>query len=142
MQRIRDLFNKYKEIISYVLVGGFTTLVSLVSYYACVLTFLDASNPIQLQIANIISWICAVTFAYITNRKYVFESNNQNKIREAMKFVGARLTTLVIDMASMALMVSALSINDKIAKIIVQFIVFALNYIFSKFFVFVKEKDV
>ena len=137
---MKELLIKYGEIIRYIIVGGLTTIVSLLSYYICVLTFLNPDEPVQLQIANVISWICAVTFAFITNRKIVFKSSDGNKIRELIRFVGTRLTTLIIDMASMALMVSIIHLNDKVAKIMVQFIVFALNYIFSKFFVFKKNK--
>lgn len=135
---IKQLYEKYKEIIKYAIVGGLTTLVSLVSYYICVVTFLNPYNSLQLQIANVISWICAVTFAYFTNRKFVFESRN-NRISEMVKFVGARVTTLLIDMICMALFVSVWKINDKISKIMVQFIVFVLNYVFSKFIVFRKN---
>lgn len=137
---MKELLIKYGEIIRYIIVGGLTTIVSLLSYYICVLTFFNPDEPVQLQIANVISWICAVAFAFITNRKIVFKSSDGNKIRELIRFVGARLTTLIIDMTSMALMVSIIHLNDKVAKIMVQFIVFALNYIFSKFFVFKKNK--
>lgn len=137
---MKELYLKYKEVINYIIVGCLTTAVSLASYYICVLTFLDPGNPFQLQVANVISWICAVTFAYFTNRKYVFESKAENKLLEAAKFVGARVTTLLIDMACMAVLVSLLGLNDKLAKLLVQFIVFALNYLFSKFFVFKKKK--
>ena len=133
---IKTLYLKNKEIVNYVIVGGMTTIVSLGSYYMCVITFLNPKNAMQLQIANIISWICAVAFAYITNRKYVFESKNENKVQEVIKFVGARISTLFIDIICMAIFVSLLKINDKFAKLLVQFIVFALNYIFSKLYVF------
>lgn len=133
---IKALYLKNKEIVNYVIVGGMTTIVSLGSYYMCVITFLNPKNAMQLQIANIISWICAVAFAYITNRKYVFESKNENKVQEVIKFVGARISTLFIDIICMAIFVSLLKINDKFAKLLVQFIVFALNYIFSKLYVF------
>ncbi len=138
---IKSLYQKYKEQINYVIVGCCTTLISLISYYACVLTFLDPTNPIQLQVANVISWVLAVAFAFFTNRKYVFESQGTDVFQEAVKFVGSRVTTLIIDMACMALFVSVCHFNDKIAKFAVQFIVFILNYLFSKFFVFKKEKE-
>ena len=133
---IKEVYKRNKRIIHYVIVGGLTTVVSLASYYICVISFLDPKNPIQLQIANIISWIFAVAFAYVTNRKFVFESTVQNKLQEAAKFVAARLSTLIIDLVCMALFVSVLAFNDKIAKLAVQFIVFILNYIFSKYMVF------
>ena len=62
------LYKKYEEIINYLIVGGLTTVVSLGSYYLCILTFLSPDIWYQLQAANIISWICAVTFAYFANR--------------------------------------------------------------------------
>ena len=137
---IQKMYKKYKELINYVIVGGLTTVVSLGSYYLCVVTFLNPNNPVELQIANVISWICAVTFAYVTNRKYVFESQTVNKLYEFGKFVAARVTTLIIDMACMACFVSVLRWNDKMSKLAVQFIVFALNYLFSKFVVFRQGK--
>ena len=86
-----ELYKKYKEIINYLIFGVLTTVVSLATYYICVFTFLNPENPVELQIANIISWIFAVIFAYVTNRKYVFESKEKNKVKEATKFVGSRV---------------------------------------------------
>lgn len=130
------LYKKYKEIINYLIVGVLTTVVSLLVYYLCVLVFLDPYKPVELQIANVISWICAVAFAYVTNRKFVFGSKNPNILEEISKFIGARVVTLLIDMFCMFLMVTILSINDKIAKMIVQIIVVITNYVLSKIMVF------
>ena len=80
MEKILNLYKKYKEIINYLIVGVLTTVVSLAVYYISVFTFLNPDNSIQLQIANILSWIAGVAFAYFTNRKYVFESKNKNKL--------------------------------------------------------------
>ena len=137
--KIKELYYKYKEIINYLIVGGLTTVVSLAVYYACVLTFLDPHNPLQLQAANVISWIAAVTFAYFTNRKYVFESHDPNMFQEGIKFFGSRVGTLLMDMGTMFLLVTVLGMSDKIAKLIVQVIVTVGNYVFSKFLVFKKQ---
>lgn len=136
MRENMELYKKYKEIINYLIVGVLTTMVSLGTYYISVITFLNPNNPLQLQIANVISWIAAVSFAYVTNRKFVFESRNSNILKELATFVGARIATLLMDMFCMFLMVTCLGINDKIAKIIVQVIVTVANYIFSKLWVF------
>ena len=128
------MLKKYEEIIKYIIVGGFTTCVSLLSYYLLTLV-LDPKNPVYLQIANIMSWVLAVTFAYFANRIIVFKSNNK-KIKEASKFYLSRVSTLLIDMFIMFLLVTIIGINDRISKIIVQFIVLVLNYILSKFLVF------
>lgn len=129
---MKAFYNKHKEIINYIIIGILTTFVSLGSYYLCVLTFLDPNNPVELQIANIIAWILAVAFSYITNRIYVFEVKTKINVKEISTFVGSRILSLFIDMFSMFLMVTVLRINDKTAKIIVQFIITAVNYVFSK----------
>ena len=69
---------KKKEIINYLIVGVLTTFISIGVYYILTITILDPNNEFELQIANVISWIIAIIFAYITNRKYVFESKNKN----------------------------------------------------------------
>lgn len=138
MEKVKELYVKYKEIINYLIVGVLTTVVSLATYYLCVFTFLNPENSVQLQIANILSWIVGVAFAYFTNRKYVFESKNQNKISEATKFVSSRITTLVLDMLIMWLGVTVLHFNDKLIKLISQVLVIVGNYILSKLFVFKK----
>lgn len=139
MKKLIELYKKYKEVINYLIFGVLTTVVSLVVYYASVYTFLNPDNALQLQIANILSWIAGVTFAYFTNRKYVFESEEQNKVKEASKFVLARVTTLVMDMVIMWLGVTVLHFNDKLVKIISQVVIIISNYVFSKLFVFKKE---
>ena len=141
MQKLLQLYKKYKEIINYLIVGVLTTIVSLAVYYSSVFTFLNPENSIELQIANILSWIAGVTFAYFTNRKFVFESKNDNKIQEATKFVSSRITTLVLDMFVMWLGVTILHFNDKLIKIISQFLVIVGNYILSKLFVFKKGEN-
>ena len=138
MEKIKQLYLKYKEIINYLIVGVLTTVVSLAVYYISVFTFLDPDIPVQLQIANILSWIAGVAFAYFTNRKFVFESTNQNKLQEATKFVSSRITTLLLDMFVMWLGVTILHFNDKIIKLISQFLVIVGNYVLSKLFVFKK----
>ena len=137
--RINNLFRKYRELIFYVIVGAATTAVSLGVYYGLVLTILDPDVGWQLQVANIVSWIASVTFAYFTNRKYVFLSKNPNMVAEAASFYASRLGTLVLDMGIMFATVTALHWNDKIMKLVVQVIVLVANYVISKFLVFNKK---
>ncbi len=140
MEKFKELYLKYKEIVNYLIFGVLTTVISLVVYYMCVFTILNPENAFQLQIANIISWIAGVIFAYVTNRRFVFESNEKNTIKEASKFVTSRLVTLIMDMLIMFLGVTTLHLNDKVIKLISQAVVIVSNYIFSKIFVFKKNK--
>ena len=139
--KLHALYIKYKEIINYLIVGILTTVVSLGVYYICTITFLNPKNAFQLQVANVISWICAVIFAYFTNRRYVFESKNPNILKEASAFFIARVGTLLMDMGVMFLGVTVMGGNDKIAKLISQVVVTVGNYVFSKLFVFKKGQS-
>lgn len=141
MNNIKELYLKYKEIINYLIFGVLTTVVSLATYYICVYTFLNPDNSLQLQVANIVSWIAGVTFAYITNRKFVFESEEQEKLKEAGKFVTSRIATLLTDMLIMFIGVTILKLNDKIIKLISQIIVIIANYLLNKMLVFRKIEN-
>jgi len=140
MNKIISLLKKYREVICYLIFGVLSTIVNLAVYYGLTLTILNPNNAIHLQCANIISWLAAVIFAYITNRKYVFKSQSTNIKKELTDFFIARIITLIMDMLIMFLGVSILKGNDKIIKILSQVIVIVSNYIFSKLFVFKKKK--
>ena len=123
-----------KEVISYLIFGILTTLVNIMVY-----TFCNDVLQIQYLISNAIAWIVSVLFAYLTNRKYVFESHNSSIINELVKFIGARVSTGIMDMLLMWLFVDVLSMQSMISKIIVNVVVVILNYIFSKLFIFQEE---
>ena len=131
-----NLYKKYEEIINYIVVGGVTTIISILSYYLFRI-ILSSNTNLNVQISTIFSWIVAVTFAYFANRIFVFKSNNSRKT-EAVKFVTSRIMSLLIEMLVMFILTSVVKINDKVAKVLVQFIIVILNYLFSKIFVFKK----
>ena len=92
------------------------------------------------MICTALSWIITIIFAYITNRKFVFTEHDSNIFREMTTFLASRIATLIVELACMYVAVDMLSIDDRVAKIVVQVIVIVLNYILSKLFVF-KRKD-
>lgn len=144
MQRIKELYLKYKEVVNYLIFGALTTVVSLVVKYLLLFTIFDASNAIQLQIAVIVSWVAACMFAYVTNRKWVFESKSKEIIKEMIKFFVARLSTLGLEMLIMFIFVTALALNSDIWVIVwtlvSQVLVIIGNYILSKLIVFKNKK--
>lgn len=139
---VKELYQKYKEIINYLIFGILTTLISLIVYYMLSLTILNPNVSVKLQIANFFSWIAGVLFAYFTNRAFVFNSKNENKLKEFISFVLARLSTLLLEMIIMWFFVTFLKLNSDlyviIFTIIAQIVVVIGNYIFSKLFVFKK----
>ena len=142
IKKIKELYIKYKEIINYLIFGVLTTLVNLSIKYLLFFTVLKATNPVQQPIAIAISWIVAVLFAYFTNRKFVFESNNKNRSREFFDFILSRISTLLLEMFIMWFFVTLLKLNSDLYVIIftlvAQVAVVIGNYIFSKLFVFKK----
>ncbi len=133
------LYRKYAELVMYLIVGVCTMIVSLVSYYIL-------ANPmgVYYQAANIISWVLAVAFAYVTNKKYVFKSKYtglSGTARELTSFVSSRIASLLAEIVSMYFFVQICQIDDNIVKLMNQVLVTVLNYIFSKFWVFRKSRQ-
>ncbi|MDD4407374.1 MAG: HAD-IB family phosphatase [Bacilli bacterium] len=125
-----DIYHKNEEVWNYLIVGGLTTLVSIGSY-----AIFSKGMGINYIIANILSWILAVIFAYFSNKWFVFHSEN-SKLKEGISFITMRFFTLLGDTALMILFVSCLNFDDLIAKIIVQVFVVVSNYLISKFYIF------
>ncbi len=128
-----NLDNKLRETINYLIVGGLTTLISIIAYNLFRYVISD------ITICTILSWIVAVAFAYICNRIIVFQSTSKKYIKEITSFVCSRLFSLLVEIVLMLLLVNIFTINDRIAKIFVQIVIIILNYITSKVFVFKKK---
>lgn len=130
------LYKKYQEIINYLIAGGLTVLVTILSY-----AFFTKILHIYYIVSNVLAWIIAVIFAYVVNRRFVFQSKSSKsaKVKEIRNFFIFRLLSLLIDTILMYLLVDIFRINDLISKMIVQIVVIVLNYIFSKFFIFKEE---
>lgn len=136
MKKIIDLYKKYSEIINYLIFGILTTLVNFIAYFMCRKIF-----HIVYMLSKAISWIIAVLFAYITNRKFVFESKSDNLLKEIYQFYKYRIFSLGIELLLMYIFVEVFGIDDMIANIPVTFIVVIINYFFSKLFVFNKKES-
>jgi HAD superfamily phosphoserine phosphatase-like hydrolase len=125
------IYHKKEDIWNYLIVGGLTTVISIASY-----ALFAKGMHINYIISNILSWVIAVIFAYYTNRWFVFHSKDKQILKEAIKFVGSRVLTLLIDTGLMVFFVDLIKIDDLIAKIIVQVVVIVANYVLSKLIVF------
>ena len=137
------IYHKNEELWNYLIVGCLTTLVSIAVKWGLYFTILDVDNGLQAQIGVIVSWICAVLFAYVTNRIYVFKSKSKNILKEMASFIGARLLTLGMEALLTFVFFTLLHLTTRMWVIIVTFIIQVLimvfNYIFSKLFVFKKK---
>lgn len=129
-----ELFKKYREQISYLFFGGCTTLVNIVAYWVCTRQF-----GIDIYISTTIGWFVSVTFAYITNKIWVFESKTHGVkqfCREVFSFYLCRGATYILDLGIMRLFVEILSWNDMVVKIGSNILVILINYVLSKLLIF------
>lgn len=139
MEKLKSLLNKYREPVLYVFFGGLTTVVSFVSYWILVDVFY-----IHYMASTVISWIMSVTFAYITNRKWVFESRAHGVkaiLWEVISFFACRLASGLMEMGIMFIGVDLLAVNDKLVKLIANIFVILANYVLSKAIVFRKKRN-
>ena len=142
IKKLLMVYKKNEEVLNYLIIGGLTTVVNILVKYILLFVFFDPKDALELQIVVIISWVVAVLFAYITNRKIVFKSKNTSIISELVMFVEARILTLLVEMGFMYVFVTLLKFDSDlmvaILSIVSQVIVIVLNYILSKRFVFKK----
>jgi len=145
MEKLKQLFRKYRELISYVFFGGVTTLVNM----AVLEIFARLGCPTWL--ANAVAWVAAVLTAYFTNRRWVFDSRSTGAAarREFFSFIAARLGTFALDEAIMVLGVDVLGpalfspvpqLWRQAVKLAANILVMILNYVFSKLFIFKKRE--
>ena len=137
MSNLKQYFLKYKEAILYLVFGGLTTVINIVSYHL-LYEIMSVSNTLS----NVIAWVLSVLFAFITNKIWVFESKERGAalLREAVSFFGCRAATGVLDLAIMFLCVDLLSLPATPCKIASNVIVIILNFIFSKLLIFKGDK--
>ena len=139
IQKACKLYHTYKEAIDYLFWGGMTTVVSWGTYSLFVL--LGAS----IFWGNALSWVCAVLFAFVTNKLWVFQSKSWEGsvlFPELVKFLSSRVATGFFEMIAVPALVAIglnqtiFGIDGMVSKVLVSVVVVILNYILSKLFVF------
>ena len=136
LQKIRALLAKHYGLISYLFFGVLTTGVNYLVYLPCY-NWLGLGGAVS----NVIAWVFAVAFAYLTNKPFVFKSfdwSAKTVIPELAKFVGCRLGSGFVETGIIFVMVDLLAWNGNVMKLVTSVLVVVLNYIGSKLFVFRK----
>lgn len=138
MEKIKEQYFKYKEIINYLVFGGLATVVNFVTYF-----IVARLMGIDEVLSSGISWFFSVLFAYITNKLFVFESKTDGikaVLIEMGSFFLARIVSgILCDVGTFAIMVRVFNINDLFAKVVTQIMVVIVNYVFSKLIIFRKK---
>ena len=135
-EKIRALIEKHWDMVSYLFFGVLTTVVNY-------LVYLPLYNllGISAAVSNIIAWVAAGAFAYVTNKPFVFKSHDwsmKTVLPELGKFVGCRAASGGLETVLILLTVDILGWNGNIWKLIISVLVVILNYVSSKLLVFRK----
>ena len=136
MKKLREFIIRYYDLLAYLFFGGLTTVVNYVVYLPCYNWW-----GISSSVSNVIAWVVAVAFAYLTNKPFVFKSHDwswKTVGPELTKFVGCRIGSGLIETALIFLTVDLLHWNGNVMKLILSVVVVILNYIGSKLLVFKK----
>lgn len=131
-------YKKHKEMLLYLFFGGLAFVVSITAYWV-----LNVGLGINELIANVISWLVTVEFAFLTNRIWVFSAPTETAvgfIKQMMSFFGGRLVTLLIEEVILGVFITWLGFNSMLVKTTAQIIVIMLNYLISKLFIFSRKK--
>ena len=136
IEKIRALVEKHWDMVSYLFFGVLTTIVNY-------LVYLPLYNllGISAAVSNIIAWVAAVPFAYVTNKPFVFKSHDwsmQTVLPELGKFVGCRAASGGLETALVFLTVDVCGWDGNLWKLIISVVVVILNYVSSKLLVFRK----
>ena len=136
MNKIVELVKKYWDVVSYLFFGVLTTLVNYAVYLPCY-NLLGMSGTVS----NVIAWVVAVAFAYLTNKPWVFKSHDWSGkvvIPELAKFVACRIGSGVLETGIIFVFVDCMAFDGNVFKIVTSVLVVILNYIGSKLWVFRK----
>ena len=136
MNLIWKMVEKYRDVLVYLVFGVLTTVVNYIVYLPCY-------NLLQLSatVSNIVAWVAAVAFAYLTNKPFVFQSHDwsaKTVVPELTKFVGSRVASGALETAIIFVTVDVLAWNGNLMKLATSVIVVVLNYVASKLLVFRK----
>jgi len=139
-EKLKALFHKYYELITYVFFGGITTVVDFAIYYVMLLAF---GEGVYL-LASVVAWAGAVLVAYVTNKTLVFRdktSGAKEIFWQSVRFVLSRVFSLGVQTGLMWLFVDVIGMSEWLVKLPVAVVIVLLNYVTSKLAVFTKKKE-
>ena len=134
LEKLKTLFVKYYDLITYLVFGVLTTVVNYIIYLPCYnLLHLSAS------VSNAIAWVAAVAFAFLTNKPFVFKSHDwslKTVLPELAKFVACRVGSGVLETGILLVFVDWIGLDGNVMKLVTSVLVVVLNYVGSKTLVF------
>lgn len=138
MDIVKRIWNRYRDVLLYLIFGGLTTLVNYLIYFP-----LHHFCALSAALSNIVAWIGAVVFAFLTNKPFVFQSHDWSRavvLPELGKFIGSRVFSGLLETGYIALTVDVLKWHSLAMKLIASVAVIIINYVASRWLVFKNKK--
>ena len=138
MNKMIEFLRKNRQLSLYLFFGISTTAINTICY-----GFLYEFLLIDNILSTIFAWLAAVTFAFVTNKRYVFESKpakTYDRLKEFASFFACRIGTGILDVGIMAVAVDCMKWNSLFWKLISNVIVTVINYVASKFIIFKADR--
>lgn len=132
--KLLALYNKHGDILRYLIVGGLTTAINIVSFW--ILT-----TPIEMHynIANVLAQILAITFAFFGNKWFVFRTKTEgwkSFAREALRFATSRAIVLLFSVGFMRIVVGSFGLDENLGNLLNNVMMIIFNYVLSRLMVF------
>ena len=130
----QPIYKKYKPVLLYLFLGGCATIVGFTTRTL----FIKVLN-MNSYLGIALSWIISTTFAFFTNRTWIFEHNDEKMLGEYLKFCGGRVMTFFIDEFINGIFYELLGWNYYVVFVLSSIVTATVNFLISKFFVFKKD---
>ncbi|MBE5778835.1 MAG: GtrA family protein [Clostridiales bacterium] len=162
-EKIRKLMENRQlmEVVRYLIAGVLTTIISTVISFGVqfalankppmdafdgvarwIIACIEAASPEQVVIANAVSWVFAVLFAFFINRGMVFRvRGGKGFFRELGEFTLGRVLSFVLFEQGLAWLLAKIGVSNIVNRILIQVVVIVFNYVVSKFWVFRKKTE-
>ena len=137
IQKLINLVKAHWDIVTYLFFGVLTTAVNYLVY----IPLYDYAH-FSATVSNAIAWAVAVAFAFLTNKPFVFKSNDWSAkvvLPELWKFTACRIGSGLAETAIIFVFVDWLGLNGNVLKLLTSVLVVVLNYVASKLLVFRKK---
>lgn len=134
IRNIRSLYQKHGDILRYLIIGGITTAINIVSFW-----ILSTLLALHYNVANVLAQVLAISFAFFGNKWFVFKSQTEGAkalLMEAARFALSRLVTMLFSVLFMRVAVGTFLIGANVANLFNQGLMIILNYALSRLVVF------
>jgi len=128
--KIRNLITKYHKFIKHSFVGGFDSIINLITYFS--LVYLGVHH----LIANIFAYSIASYVSFHLHLHWVFKPNSKRKFFMFKKYIVAVIAGLLFSELLIFLSVDILSINKYISAIIILPLITIESYLIYNYWVF------